>query len=94
MENSNMLHRMIIFIIFITMLVACGAQNTVQQGNTAPGNASAAPKPVATAGVQTSPQAILTGTTKTSVPSGDAKHDGSDASSEQELDIAPISEDE
>ncbi len=99
MENNVMLPRVIAFIILIMMLVACGSQNTAQQGNAAAGNAAqanalSAPRTAVAAGVQASSQAIVTRPTKSSVLSEAAEPNGSDASSEQEPDIAPISEDE
>ena len=94
MQNNNMLPRTIAFIIFITMLVACGSQNTAQPGNTAPVNALSAPKPKVAAGVQASPQTTVTKPAAATVPPEDTGQDDSDASSQQEPDIAPISEDQ
>jgi hypothetical protein len=81
------------FIIFITMLVACGSQNTAQPGNTAPVNALSAPKPKVAAGVQASPQTIVTRPSAATASPEDKEQDDPDASSKQEPDIAPISED-
>ena len=74
------------------MLVACGSQNTAQTGNTAPVNALSVPKPKVA--VQASPQTTVTKPAAATVPPGDAGQDDSDASSQQEPDIAPISEDQ
>ena len=94
MENNVKLPRMIAFIIIIMVLVACGSQNTAQQGNTAQVNALSAPKSAAAAGVQASSQAIVTRPTKTAAPSKETEPDDNDDSSVQEPDIAPISEDQ
>lgn len=89
-----MLPRAIGFIIFITMLVACGSQNTAQPGNTAPVNALSTPKPKVAAGIQASPQTIVTRPAAATVLHEDTEQNDSDASSQQEPDIAPISEDQ